>query len=95
MDHLIDNPSDVVGLELGPGDEPLLPGTLMPMRHVRATDNPLPFLASSSGTLDVLGGGIDFQGIPLEGKDGGATGVTTAADVGGGGGGAKTDSMRR
>ncbi|CAN0554737.1 unnamed protein product, partial [Ectocarpus sp. 12 AP-2014] len=46
VDHLIDNPSDVVGLELGPGDEPLLPGTLLPMRGVRATDNPPPTFSS-------------------------------------------------
>lgn len=64
MDHLIDNPSDVVGLELGPGDEPLLPGTLLPMRNVRATDTPPPPICaasiSGSGTIDV-GGSADAK----------------------------------
>lgn len=88
MDHLIDSPSDVVGLELGPGDEPLLPGTLLPMRGVRATDTPPPPICAASiggsGTIDACGSG--------EGK---SSSPKVVEPVGDAHGGAKTDSMRR
>lgn len=102
MDHLIGNPSDVVGLELGPGDEPLLPGTLLPMRDVRATDNLPPTVSfpgngsasgGGGGMIDVGGGGSGTGG-GSEGGDGKGSyqpkEVATES-----GGGAKTDSMRR
>lgn len=95
MDHLVDNPSDVVGLELGPGDEPLLPGTLLPMRNVRCTDNPpQPFPSSMPAGVEAGGsGGIDVGG----GSGKGGSPSQEAHDGGGGdgAGGAKTDSMRR
>lgn len=96
VDHLVDNPSDVVGLELGPGDEPLLPGTLLPMRNVRSTDNPpQPFPSSMPMGVEAGGsGGIDVGG----GTGKGGSPTQEAHDGGGGGdgaGGAKTDSMRR
>ena len=98
MDHLIDNPSDVVGLELGPGDEPLLPGTLLPMRGVRATDNPPPtFSGSSMATAGSGGGGILDAGAAGSGPDGEAYSGVPAAENGPGdtSGGAKSESMRR
>lgn len=99
MDHLIDNPSDVVGLELGPGDEPLLPGTLLPMRGVRATDNPPPTFSGSSMVLTGGGGGggmLDAGGMG-SGPDGEAYSGFPAAESGAGdtSGGAKSESMRR
>lgn len=103
VDHLIDNPSDVVGLELGPGDEPLLPGTLLPMRGVRATDNPPPTFSGSStgpGSGGAEGGVLDVGGGSGSGADGEGFPTNAAAAEGGGGGGdasggAKSQSMRR
>lgn len=98
VDHLIDNPSDVVGLELGPGDEPLLPGTLLPMRGVRATDNPPPTFSGSSTTGSGGGGGVLDAGGAGSGPDGEAYSGFPAAAEGGAGdasGGAKSESMRR
>lgn len=99
MDHLIENPSDVVGLELGPGDEPLLPGTLLPMRGVRATDNPPPtFSGSSMPTAGSSGGGMLDGGMAGSGPEGESYGGVPAAESGAAGdasGGAKSESMRR
>lgn len=89
MDHLLDNPSDVVGLELGPGDEPLLPGTLIPMRGVRASDDPPPMFS----TIATPGGGAggDYESKAFASRDGGDGDGGSAESSGG----AKTDSMRR
>lgn len=102
MDHLIDNPSDVVGLELGPGDEPLLPGTLLPMRGVRATDNPPPTFSGSSSTAPTGaggGGGMLDAGGAGSGQDEEAYSSFPVAEggaaAGDGSGGAKSESMRR
>lgn len=102
MDHLLDNVDDVVGLELGPRDEPLLPGTLIPMRGVRPAEEAPP-AASASGSA--TGGGKDGGGGGGgKGGSGSSTGkeATERKEAGGGGGitgdvasGAKMDSMRR
>ncbi|CAM9777765.1 unnamed protein product [Scytosiphon promiscuus] len=97
VDHLIDNPSDVVGLELGPGDEPLLPGTLLPMRGVRATDNPPPgFTGSGSGGgMAADGGGAGGGGSGAEEGGGSSLPLVAMESAGDTSGGAKSESMRR
>lgn len=79
----------MVGLELGPGDEPLLPGTLIPMRGVRASDDPPPMFSMATTPGGASGGDYESAGF----------GAREAGDGEGMGGegsvGAKTDSMRR
>lgn len=78
-----------MGLELGPGDEPLLPGTLIPMRGVRASDDPPPMFSMATTPGGASGGDYESAGFGArEAGDGEGMGAE-------GSGGAKTDSMRR